>query len=35
MLTTERDYMEEARQNHVEEEYIEMVKKLTEFGVKM
>ena len=35
MLTTERDYMEEARHNLVEEEYAEMVKKLTEFGVKI
>ena len=35
MLTTERDYMEEARQNLVEEEYAEMLEKLAEFGVKI
>ena len=35
MLTTERDYMEEARKHLVEEEYAEMLEKLAEFGVKI
>ena len=34
MLTTERDYLEEARKHLVEEEYAEMLEKLAEFGVK-
>jgi len=35
MLTTERDYLEEARKHLVEEEYTEMLEKLAEFGVKI
>ena len=35
MLTTERDYIEEARKHLVEEEYTEMLEKLAEFGVKI
>ncbi len=35
MLTTERDYMEEAHQYLVEEEYAEMLEKLSEFGIKI
>lgn len=35
MLTTERDYIEEARKHLVEEEYAEMLEKLAEFGVKI
>lgn len=35
MLTTERDYLEEARKHLVEEEYAEMLEKLAEFGVKI
>ena len=35
MFTTERDYIEEARQHLVEEEYAEMLEKLAEFGVKI
>ena len=33
MLTTARDYIEEASKHLVEEEYAEMLEKLAEFGV--
>ena len=34
MLTTENEYLKKAKETLIEQEYAEMVKKLTEFGVK-